>query len=95
MVRVCIVFGINNAIWASPETGFRIPNMKHEWFKREGTGDSSVSHGLEFPKEWTEGDRVFMYGFTGYDCEEARNMRAYIKGFEVKDQKVKLDLGTW
>lgn len=47
------------------------------------------------PKEWMAApEKAALAGFTGYDSDERRNQRVYVRNLALEDGKAKVQLGT-
>ena len=86
--------GTSEAIWASDDVSFKIPNGQHFWRVFKTNSDRPVDSSVDVPKSFSTGERGFLLGFTGYDTEETRNQRIYLKNFELGVNQAKLQMGT-
>ncbi len=49
---------------------------------------------VEVQRFFTNGDRVVVAGFTGYDAEETRNMRIYLRNLQLTGNKATSEIGV-
>lgn len=86
--------GERDSIWGI-EGGFRVPNGNHPWVSR-GDAESVIATSFDIPVTWNSGDRGVIYGFSGFDSDQAnRNARMYIRNFKFNGNKGELEVGTW
>lgn len=71
--RFCLFMGTSEAIWASDDVAFKIPNGQHFWRVFKTNSDRPVDSSVDVPKSFSTGERGILLGFTGYDTEETRN----------------------
>lgn len=57
-----------DTIWVSNPLGFRVPNTNHPWVAR-GDAPSPIGQSIDVPVTWQQGDRVALYGFSGFDSD--------------------------
>lgn len=55
--------------------------MNHFWRNYNAPSDRPIESGVDVPLTYRSGERATIVGFVGYDAEESRNMRIYIKNF--------------
>jgi len=69
-VRIAYIIGDVAAIWASPDDGYRVPDLlgAYAWVKRQPSG-ATVTTTTSVPAAFVQAGTSSAIGFTGYDID--------------------------